>query len=201
MKNPQKRSWRNLLLDTEYQLAFTTLLIVCCALFTAGLGWLVHKEAVTATQTAIQDVQGQALIDGDLAAAAIAQLEARRVLLDRLLLALGVGLSLGLFAYGLKMTHRVAGPLHKVAAYCDNVTAGRFDALRDLRRGDELVEFYEHFKQAHAAVRQRQERDVETLRAAIAAATDAELAGRSPELAARLLDLKALLATKEESLG
>src|SRR4051812_15785761 len=108
MTHTHRRSWRNLLLDTEYQLVFTTLLIASCALFMAGLGWLVHKEAVTATKTAVQDVQGQALIEPDVAQMTIANLEDRRVLLDRLLVGLGIGLSLGLGLYGLKMTHRVA---------------------------------------------------------------------------------------------
>jgi hypothetical protein len=196
-----RRSWRNLLLDTEYQLVFTTLLIASCALFMSGLGWVVHKEAVTATKTAVQDVQGQALIEPEVAQATIATLTDRRIFLDRLLVGLGLVLSLGLFAYGIKMTHRVAGPLHKVGLYCEKVTAGKFDTVYNLRRGDQLVEFYEHFKQAHAAVRKRQEDDVQALRAALAAAEEAGLAARSPELEGRMADLKALLDRKEASLG
>src|SRR5688500_15282146 len=126
MTQPYKRSWRNLLLDTEYQLVFTTVLIASCALFMAGLGWVVHKEAVTATETAVQDVQGQATIEPEVAQATIGSLVDRRVLLDRLLVGLGIALSLGLFVYGIKMTHRVAGPLYKVALYCDKVSAGKF---------------------------------------------------------------------------
>src|SRR5688572_12841897 len=106
-----KRSWRNLLLDTEYQLVFTTVMVVTCAAFMAGLGWLVHKEAVTATMTAVQDVKGQPLLDPTIADLTIEELEDRRVFLDRLLVALGVALAGGLFLYGLKMTHRVAGPV------------------------------------------------------------------------------------------
>jgi hypothetical protein len=198
---PYKRSLRNLLLDTEYQLVFTTLLIASCALFMAGLGWLVHKEALTATKTAVQDVQGQPTIEPEVARMTIEALVDRRVLLDRLLIGLGVALSAGLFVYGLKMTHRVAGPLHKVSLYCDKVAAGRFDTVHNLRRGDQLVDFYEHFKQAHAAVRKREELDVAALRAALAAAEEADLASRSPELEARLADLRTILARKEAGLG
>jgi hypothetical protein len=201
MTTRHKRSWRNLLLDTEYQLVFTLVLTASCALFMAGLGWLVHKEAATATATAVQNVQGQALIEPAVARETIDDLEERRALLDRLLLALGAAMTLGLFAYGLKMTHRVAGPLHKISLYLDKVTGGRYEPIYNLRKGDQLVEFYEHFKQAHAALRERQERDVMTLRAALAAADEAGLAGRSPELEARIADLQTLLETKEASLG
>jgi hypothetical protein len=196
-----KRSWRNLLLDTEYQLIFTTVMVVTCAAFMGGLGWLVHKEAAIATMTAVQDVKGQPLLDPALAAATIEELEARRVFLDRLLVGVGLALAGGLFLYGLKMTHRVAGPVYKIGLYCDKVAGGKFDTLHNLRRGDQLVEFYEHFKQAHGALRAGLERDVACLRAAVAAAEEAELAGRSPELAARLDDLRTVLARKEASLG
>lgn len=196
-----RRSWKNLLLDTEYQLVFTTLMVVICALFMAGLGWAVHKEARTATKTSVQDVQGQGLIEPDVAKATIASLEARGRLLDGVLIGVGLALSLGLFVYGIKMTHKVAGPLHKVALYCDKVAAGTFDTVYNLRRGDQLVEFYEHFKQAHGAVRARQERDVATLRAVVEAAEQGELAERSEELAARLADLRTLLRAKEVTLG
>jgi nitrogen fixation/metabolism regulation signal transduction histidine kinase len=161
----------------------------------------VHKEAATATKTAVQDVQGQALIEPEMARETIAALESRRVLLDWLLVGVGLTLSLGLFAYGIKMTHKVAGPLHKVALYCDKVAAGTFDTVHNLRRGDQLVEFYAHFKQAHGVLRRRQERDVATLRAVIDAAEQHELAGRTEELAARLEDLRTLLRAKEVTLG
>ena len=194
-----KRYWRNLLLDTEYQLVFTTVMVLTCAAFMAGLGWLVHKEAVTATETAVQDVQGQGLLDPDVAITTIEALEDRRVFLDRLLVGLGLALAGGLFLYGLKMTHRVAGPVYKVGLYCDKVAAEKFDTVYNLRRGDQLVEFYQHFKLAHGALRAQQERDVAALRAAVAAAEEADLS--SPEVATRLADLKTVLARKEASLG
>lgn len=201
MARSYRRSWKNLLLDTEYQLVFTTLMVVTCTLFMGGLGYVVHKEAATATKTAVQDVQGQGLIEPEVARETIAILQSRRVLLDGVLIGVGLALSMGLFAYGIKMTHKVAGPLHKVALYCDKVAAGKFDTVYNLRRGDQLLEFYEHFKLAHGAVRERQERDVATLRAVVEAAEDGELAGRSEELAARLADLKTLLRAKEVTLG
>ena len=196
-----KRSWRNLVLDREYQLVFTLALVLSAALFMSGLGYVVMREADTATKTAIQDVEGQGLLDAKVAEDTIDNLLRRRALLNGLLVGLGLALSAGLFAYGIKMTHHVAGPLYKVSLYCDQVAAGKFAAVGNLRKGDQLVDFYEHFKQAYQAVRRQQEADVAALRATVTAADEAELAGRSPELAARLEDLRALLAAKEASLG
>jgi hypothetical protein len=201
MHKSHKRSWRNLILDAEYQLVFTLALVLSAALFMTGLGYVVLKEADTATKTAIQDVQGQGVLDPEVAEETISHLTGRRSLLNVILVAVGLGLSGGLFVYGIKMTHHVAGPLHKVALACDQVAGDRYAALGNLRRGDQLVEFFEHFRQAHDAARRRQEDDVACLREVIAAAEDAELAARSPELAARLDDLRTLLATKEASLG
>lgn len=196
-----KRSWKNLLLDREYQLSFTLFMVVTCALFMTGLGLVVLKEANTATKTAVQDVQGQPLLDDATAKDTIAGLESRRRLLVGVLVGVGVLLSAGLFVYGIKMTHHVAGPVYKVGTYLDKVAAGKFDKVWPLRKGDQLVSFYEHFKTAHEALANRHEHDVETLRAVIAAADEAELSGRNPDLAARLDELRGLLAQKEAGRG
>jgi hypothetical protein len=201
MGHARKRSWRNLLIDREYQLLFTLFMVVTCALFMAGLGYLVLKEADTATKTAIQDVQGQPHLDEAVIRQTIEKLEARRDLLVAILAVLGVGLTGGLFVYGIKMTHRVAGPLYKVGLYCEAVGAGRYDRIVPLRKGDQLVAFYEHFKEAHEALRRRNDRDIECLRSVIAAAEQADVAGRSEELGDRLEDLRAVLARKEASRG
>jgi hypothetical protein len=195
-----KRRWRNLVLDREYQLVFTLALVLSAALFMTGLGYVVMREADTATKTAIQDVEGEGVIDPKVAEETVDNLLRRRNQLNLLLIGLGVALTGGLFIYGIKMTHRVAGPLYKVSLYCDAVADGKLTRPGNLRRGDQLVEFYEHFRQAHEALRRREETDVAVLRAAVTAAEAAGLAERSPELAARLDELRARLAAKEASL-
>jgi hypothetical protein len=196
-----RRSWRNLILDTEYQLVFTTAMVLSALVFMAGLGYVVLDMANTSTKTAIADVQGQPFLAPEVADETIAKLERRRELLQGILVGVGILVTGGLFVYGIKATHRVAGPLHKVGGYCEQIAAGRFEPPRNLRKGDQLVEFYEHFKQAHEALRRRHQADVDCLRALVAAADDAELGARSPELASRLDDLRTLLARKEVGLG
>jgi len=196
-----KRRWRNLLLDTEYQLVFTTAMVLSALVFMAGLGFVVMNMANASTRTAIADVQGQPFLEPAVVEQTIANLEHRRELLGKILIGIGAGLTVGLFLYGIKTTHRVAGPLFKIGGYCDRVAAGRFEATHSLRKGDQLVEFYEHFRAAHEALRMRQEADVACLRAMIAAADEADLASRSPDLASRLDDLRTLLQRKEAGLG
>ena len=133
----------------------------------------------------------------------VARISSLRAGYDRialLLVSAGVLLILGLTLYGIKMTHRVAGPLHKVSLYFDKMRQGRYDEVYDLRRGDQLMEFYEHFKAAHDGVKMMQEQDIEHLRGMIEVAEAEDLASRSPEIAALLDELREALARKEKSL-
>jgi hypothetical protein len=111
------------------------------------------------------------------------------------LIATGLLLVLGLAFYGIKMTHKVAGPLFKVSLYLKKMRDGRFDKVYNLRKGDQLTDFYEHFRQGHNGVVKMQQDDIERLKAVIAAAT---AAGAGDEPAVR--DLRDLLARKEKSI-
>jgi hypothetical protein len=117
----------------------------------------------------------------------------RRILY--VLLITGVMLSIGLAVYGIKMTHRVAGPLFKVSLYLAKMRDGRFDRVYNLRKGDQLVDFYEHFKHAHAGVVHMERDDIQQIKDVIAAAKAAG-AGDHESVA----ELEKLLARKEKSL-
>ena len=110
------------------------------------------------------------------------------------MIATGLALVIGLAAYGLKMTHRVAGPLFKVSLYLSKMREGRFDKVYNLRKGDQLIDFYDHFKHAHAGVVAMQQADIARIAAVIAAA-EASGAGNHPAIA----ELRALLDRKEKS--
>jgi hypothetical protein len=211
MSQQHKRQLRNYLLDARYQMRFTLFMVAVCALLMSGLGYMVMRKADAATKIAIAQVETKATTliaagkDADKVLAETAEevvhLDARRRLLGWVLVGTGFLLCAGLFFYGIKMTHRVAGPLHKVSTYLDKVKDGKFDKVWGLRKGDHLVEFYEHFREAHEALRQGQEADVDRLRDVIASVERSDLPARSAEIAAGLADLKALLAAKEASLG
>ena len=111
------------------------------------------------------------------------------------MIATGFALVFGLALYGIKMTHRVAGPLFKVSLYLSKMREGRFDKVYNLRKGDQLVDFYNHFKQAHAGVVTIERGDIERIKKVIGAADNAG-AGDHPAIA----ELRALVARKEKSL-
>jgi hypothetical protein len=135
--------------------------------------------------------------DEQIRAEKIAELRAKESMLSWILIGAVVLISMGLFAFGITMTHKVAGPLFKISLYLDKMKRGKFDKVYNLRKGDQLVEFFEHFKQAHGALRELQIRDVTQLKALIAQAERHETLGRSPTLA----ELRALVAEKEVGLG
>lgn len=198
------RSWKNYLLDDRYQLNFTLFMVVVTALVVTLLALVIKSEVREATTIAISDVQakvGEGLVTESEGIKAVARLEDRRRLVSYLLVAMDVLLVVGLTVYGIRMTHKVAGPLHKVSTYLDKVKRGKYDRVYNLRKGDQLVGFYEQFKEAHEALRRREELDVERLRELVAAADRANVSSKSEELASSLADLKALLKFKEASLA
>jgi ABC-type multidrug transport system fused ATPase/permease subunit len=107
----------------------------------------------------------------------------------------GLALVFGLALYGIKMTHRVAGPLFKVSLYLSKMREGRFDKVYNLRKGDQLVDFYDQFKHAHGGIVTMQRDDITRVAAVVAAAEAAGL-GQHPAVA----ELRELCARKEKSI-
>src|SRR5581483_10542431 len=87
------------------------------------------------------------------------------------LICFGLLLVLVLTAYGIVITHKVAGPLYKVTMHLDKLKENKLSQVWPLRKGDELVDFFEHFKSAHDALRARTQEDIQLLDEAIASAT------------------------------
>jgi len=122
-------------------------------------------------------------------------LEAGRMRILTVLIGTGLLLMVGLGIYGIKMTHKVAGPLFKVTLYLAKMRDGRFDKVWNLRKGDQLMDFYEHFKAAHGGVVTMEKSDIERMKAAIEAA---EAAGLSDHESVK--ELKSLIKKKENAL-
>jgi hypothetical protein len=278
-----KRSWRNLLINKQYQLRFTLFMVGLSAVLMAALGWWVMQTANEATNVAIGQVRGEPCpkvpdisqpsddadappipttpmklpaadptaagsgsggasgtdsAEDDLEATrhhrnvtvtlssitetlppdyanVVAQhwtctidhagkiddLEQGKMLIFYVLLATGLLLISALAVYGIKTTHKVAGPLHKVTLYFQKMRDGRYDKVWPLRKGDQLVAFYDHFRQAHGGVVKLEHDDVDRIRALLDAAAAAGIAGKSPEVDAALADLRAALERKEKSLA
>jgi hypothetical protein len=128
-------------------------------------------------------------------AATYQRLERGRMRILWAMIAFGTALVIGLALYGIKMTHRVAGPLFKVGLYLHKMRDGRFDKVYNLRKGDQLVDFYDQFKAAHGGVVAMQQDDIARIAQVIAAADAAGL-GQHPVIA----ELRELSARKEKSI-
>jgi nitrogen fixation/metabolism regulation signal transduction histidine kinase len=180
-----QRRVRNYLLDLRYQLKFTLTMVGIAAALTSALGYIILKKAHEASRV----VTVRALDPTDeLAQQLVQQFERNDRMLVFLLIGFGVLLSVVLTAYGIVLTHKVAGPLFKLTLYFDKIRDGKLGKVYPLRRGDELVEFFEHFRAAHDTLRRQEEGDVALLERAAAQITDPALKQEIAEAVAKKVE-------------
>ncbi len=77
------------------------------------------------------------------------------------LLVVAVGLA------GIVVTHKVAGPIFKMKKQLRALAEGDYTVPYPLRKGDELVDFFEEFRSMVTALRKRQEEEIALLDRAI----------------------------------
>ncbi len=69
---------------------------------------------------------------------------------------------------GIIVTHKVAGPIHKMKRQIREVGEGHLRIPNKLRKGDELVDFFEAFETMVLNLRSRQQSEIDKLERAIA---------------------------------
>jgi nitrogen fixation/metabolism regulation signal transduction histidine kinase len=109
---------------------------------------------------------------------------------SRILLTLAVALSslvIILGMVGIVITHKVAGPIFKMKRQIRELGDGQLRLPGKLRKGDELVEFFETFEETVRSLRTRREKEIERLDAAIAAL---ESSGGPAQVTAQLTSLR-----------
>jgi nitrogen fixation/metabolism regulation signal transduction histidine kinase len=94
---------------------------------------------------------------------------------------------------GIIVTHRVAGPIYKMKMNLKAVADGRLSVPSPLRKGDELVEFFDQYRSMVIALRGRQEEEVQRIEKAIAALEPKTGASDLEGLQALRRDMKAAL--------
>ncbi len=192
-----KRKVRNYLLDVGLQLRYTATIVIVAVFLTAGLGFKMYQ----ATRDVSKVILWTSLVDPSSAE----ELQAQFSNSDRVVLwgivGFGLVLVLSISGVGILITHKVAGPLHKIASIFARVRDNRLGpSLSNLRKGDELQEFYSAFREMHSALRERVEEDIRMLGNAVSALETAPDARSSPALARSLEDLRQLRKRKEDSL-
>lgn len=103
------------------------------------------------------------------------------------LLVLGIGLA------GIVVTHKVAGPIFKMKKHLGEVSEGKYQVPWSLRKGDELVEFFEAFRTMVVALRDEREAHMKVLKEAMEDLGDEKPAVRE--------SLSKLRSDMEKSLG
>ena len=157
-RQQQRRQLRNFLINRKVQLRITLIMVLLTSLLTAALGAFWYAEMRKAS-TVIR-VNAMTTLD----AAGSRQLEAELAAQDRTRLLVLVGfsvlLALLIAGYGIVMTHKLAGPLLKITRHMNDIEVNRLYELWELRRGDQLQEFFATFKRMHAALREQVETDM-----------------------------------------
>jgi nitrogen fixation/metabolism regulation signal transduction histidine kinase len=68
---------------------------------------------------------------------------------------------------GIVVTHRIAGPIYKMKRQLAEVGSGHLKVPSPLRKGDELVEFFDTFRDMVIHLRERQQVEIDKLEAAL----------------------------------
>jgi hypothetical protein len=191
-----QRKLRNYLLDAGLQVRYTVFIIAVAIFLTAVLGYKIY-EATRATSKAIE------MTSGIMDPVFTAELEDKFRANDRIVLfgivGFGVLLVLSIFASGIWITHKVAGPLYNMSRICARVRDNKLSpSLRQLRKGDELQEFYSSFREMYEALRTRVAGDVQALGNAISALE--AISPKQPGMQEALNELRELRRQKEQSL-
>ena len=152
------RKISNYLIDKRLQLRYVIAVLFVSLAISGTLGYLIYQQEHRATEDLMA---GLAELTKDNADNADYQRETAADIAGRdrnlVLQMIGVGIGLAIIAGGylVLMTHKVAGPLHKIGIYMHDMAEGRMHAIMPLRRGDMLQDFYVQFREMHQTVRDR----------------------------------------------
>lgn len=190
-----QRKLRNYLLDAGLQVRYTVFIIGVAIFLTVVLGAKIYD----ATRESSKIIFQTGLVDPSMAS----ELEAEFRANDRIVLfgiaGFGVLLVLSIFAAGIFITHKVAGPLYNISRICARVRDNKLGpSLRALRKGDELQEFYGSFREMYESLRMRVGGDVQSLGNAITALEAVN--PKQPGVQEALAELQELRRQKESSL-
>ena len=165
-----KRRMRNYLLDVGLQVRYTMTIVIVAVAVTAGLGYKMYQ--------ATRDISKVIELSGMADPAVGAELRGQFAESDKWVLwgivGFGVVLVFSFSAVGILITHKVAGPLFRIAGFFSRVRESRMGAIPPpLRKGDELQEFYGSFREMHQALRDGIQSDAHELGLALSALGEA----------------------------
>ena len=212
-----KRSIRNYMLDSRFQLKYTAWMLFGAIIISAVLGTFLLKtsqevvaqsEKVAAESKKVSDVMKMQVKDdpiyasdptlakaiGGAASASDAEVQTQQRALQEkqhsmLSTVIGALLALVLLIgiLGIYATHKIVGPIYMMKALLKQVGDGKLNFNRKPRKGDELQDFFEAFSRMVEKLKKRQRGEVERLEEAIDAA---KAAGLNAEAVSRFEAIK-----------
>lgn len=204
-----KRSMKGLLIDKRFQLKYTLIVVFLAVVISTVLGFLLIGRVSENTVLTLDNLRGMNAETEFLTRSEAALVERDREVVVFLVVCL-VGLVLGITILGIFVTHKVAGPIFVISRYLREIANGNLREVRALRKGDELLEFYETFQKMLASLREREtldiaalESSIRTLRDQMERLSDAGQAGAGllEELNHAVEVLAELKRRKQEALG
>src|SRR5207237_589082 len=131
-------------INRRFQLKYTLIVVFLAAVIATVLGILLLRTVSENTQLAL-GVRAAMEDQAGLSQAEKALVEHDREVMLYLVACL-VGLVLAITLLGIFVTHKVAGPLFVMTRYLNNIKNDNLRDVRNLRKGDDLVEFFETFE-------------------------------------------------------
>ncbi len=198
-----KRSIKNYLIDSRFQLKYTSYIILIAVAISAVLGTFLYRTSNRVVQQGHKVVEESKKVSDvvrmnitkdpiysdnpDLTEAfASGALESDKKIEDQqlelvrqqqnMLYTLVATLTLMVFLIGILgiyFTHKVAGPIYKMKMLLRQVGEGKLKFYGRLRKGDELQDFFEAFAVMVERLRARQARELEQLEKAVKLAESA----------------------------
>jgi hypothetical protein len=199
LSSPHRRHLRNYLIDKTLQLRYVVVVSLVSALIAGGLGFLLNRQESYASDTIISSMSSSGFLGPEVIQQVKDSLHAQDRSQITIMLIMGVGLMIVLSGYLVLMTHKVAGPLYKISAYFDRMRDGKLPKVWPLRKGDQLVDFFEQFRAMDEALRERTEKEIAAMERFVAEAEKAGLPSAG-ELGHRVDELRKLIKEKQASL-
>jgi len=184
-----QRRLKNYLLDAHFQLKYSGYLVGIAVLFSVCLGTLLWRTSLAVIAQSAQTVQqgeqvvgrGREVVEESRKVSEVVKMNIVKdpiysdnpALLeafkgdadkqDERLLCVLIGFA------GILVTHKVAGPIFKMKRQIREVGEGHLRIPNKLRKGDELVDFFEAFETMVINLRSRQQGEIDRLEQAIQA--------------------------------
>lgn len=148
---PARAHRRTFLVDRSFQLKYTLIIVLVGVVVSAILGFFIVR--LTMVNSELLEIDAKMANE-------VAKFDSKQMYL---LGGFVVVMAVFLFAWGIIITHRVAGPIFIISRYLGQIRDGQVPHTRPLRRADELKGFFDVFSGMVRAMKQRNVEEAELL--------------------------------------